>query len=109
VVTPALPLASSVALTGGFVSITAPRTACPSCGLAGRPSPSAPVQAPPPPFSPFTGGAASAASGSGGFSLFLFGVLFPTLGAALPRWTRRRTESVSGWPAPFIALSVSPD
>ena len=54
-VTPALSLASSVALTGGFVSITAPRTACPSCGLAGRPSPSAPVQAPAAPVLTFHG------------------------------------------------------
>jgi hypothetical protein len=39
----------------------------------------------------------------------LFGVLFLTLGVVPAWWLRRRDGLVSGWPAPFIALSVSPD
>ncbi|MGZ4304969.1 MAG: hypothetical protein ACXVSL_08880 [Solirubrobacteraceae bacterium] len=107
----AMATASSLAatFTAGLVLNTAPRTGCPSCGSAGHPSTPAPVQAPQLPSAPFTGSGASAGSGAGGFSLFLIGVLFLTLGAAPRRWTRRRMASALGWPAPYIALSVSPD
>jgi hypothetical protein len=103
--------ASSVAatFTAGLVRTGAPRTGCPSCGSAGHPVSPAPVQAPQLPSAPFTGSGASAGSGAGGFSLFLFGVLFLTLGAAPRRWMRQRTDTATGWPAPYIALSVSPD
>ena len=107
----AVATASSLAatFTASLVRSTAPRTGCPSCGSAGHPSSPAPVQAPQLPSALFTGAAASAGSGAGGFSLFLVGVLFLTLGAVPRRWTRRRMASASGWPAPYIALSVSPD
>jgi hypothetical protein len=103
----AVATASSLAAT--FAAGLAPRTGCPSCGSAGHSSSPAPVQAPQLPSALFTGAAASAGSGAGGFSLFLVGVLFLTLGAVPRRWTRRRMASASGWPAPYIALSVSPD
>jgi hypothetical protein len=107
----AMATASSLAASfaAGLVRSASPRTGCPSCSSAGHPSSPAPVQAPQLPSAPFTGAGASGGSGAGGFSLFLFGALFLTLGAAPRRWTRRRMASVSGWPAPYIALSVSPD
>jgi hypothetical protein len=103
--------AASLAATfiAGLIRTTAPRTGCPSCGSAGRPSSPAPVQAPQLPAAPFTSSGASAGTGAGGFSLFLVGVLFLTLGAVPRRWTRRRVPSALAWPAPYIALSVSPD
>jgi DNA polymerase-3 subunit gamma/tau len=106
----AMATASSLAatFTAGLVRSAAPRTACLSCGSAHPASP-APLQAPELPSAPFTGSGTSAGSGAGGFSLFLVGVLFLTLGAAPRRWTRRRMASALGWPAPYIALSVSPD
>jgi hypothetical protein len=95
--------------TAGLVRSTATRTACAGCGSTGHPTSPAPVQDPQLPSALFTGAAASAGSGAGGVSLFLVGVLFLTLGAVPRRWTRRRMASASGWPAPYVALSVSPD
>jgi hypothetical protein len=103
--------ASSLAaiFTAGLIPSAARFTACLSCGSAGHPASPAPLQAPQLPSAPFTASGASAGSGAGGFSPFLVGVLFLTLGAAPRRWTRRRMASALGWPAPYIALSVSPD
>jgi hypothetical protein len=101
---------SALMTATGSLAGHAPRVACGShCRTAPHSPSPASVQPPQVPATPFAGTGASAGAGLGGLSLFLFGVLFVTLGVALPRWVRRRDGLVSGWPAPFIALSVSPD
>jgi hypothetical protein len=99
-------LAASFA--AGLARGAAPRGVCSGCGLAGDPSRGA-VRVPVLPSVLFGGVGASAASGAGGVSVFFVGVLFLTLGAVPRRWTRRRLVSALGCPAPYIALSVSPD
>jgi hypothetical protein len=102
-------MATASSLTATFTAGLVRSTACANCGSTDHPTSPAPVQDPQLPSALFTGAAASAGSGAGGFSLFLVGVLFLTMGAVPRRWTRRRMASASGWPAPYIALSVSPD
>ena len=54
-------------------------------------------------------GAAAGAGSSGGHFFFAFGILFLAAGLLLPGLLRRLREHTLGRPAPFLALSVSPD
>ena len=54
-------------------------------------------------------GAAAGAGSSGGHFFFTFGILSLAAGLLLPGLLRRRREHTLGRPAPFLALSVSPD
>ena len=79
----------------------------PSTPAPSTPAPSAPTQAPSAPAG--ASGAAAGSGSSGGHFFFTFGILFLAAGLLLPGLLRRQREHTLGRPAPFLALSVSPD
>ena len=91
-----------------------PGGASTGAGGSHTPAASAPVApdgpAPQAPAAPSgASGAAAGAGSSGGHFFFTFGILFLAAGLLLPGLLRRRREHTLGRPAPFLALSVSPD
>jgi hypothetical protein len=75
----------------------------------GSHAPAAPDSpAPQAPAAP-AGASGAGAGSSGGHFFFTFGILFLAAGLLLPGLLRRRREHTLGRPAPFLALSVSPD
>jgi hypothetical protein len=65
--------------------------------------------APQAPVAPAGASGAAAGAGSSGGHFFFFGILFLAAGLLLPGLLRRLREHTLGRPAPFVALSVSPD
>jgi hypothetical protein len=85
-------------------------------GSSGAPSVAGGSHAPAAPDSPApqapaapAGASGAGAGSSGGHFFFTFGILFLAAGLLLPGLLRRRREHTLGRPAPFLALSVSPD
>ena len=110
---------AGLATTGSVSILPTPSTFGPSgtpsfAGGSHAPPVSAPVApdgpAPQAPAAPApASGAAAGAGSSGGHFFFTFGILFLAAGLLLPGLLRRRREHTLGRPAPFLALSVSPD
>ena len=114
---------AGLATTGSVSILTALSTVGPSgdpslapslAGGSRAPAGSAPIApdgpAPQAPGAPAgASGAAAGAGSAGGHFFFSFGILFLAAGLLLPGLLRRRREYTLGRPAPFLALSVSPD